>query len=238
MVLYVAMAKSEEDYLDRTRESLFEHKLRFEELSGWPCLMMRYCWVGPAVMDEYPIRAIIISGFGHGWDEMALPELYGLYDLLHTLEVPVLGICGGHQLLAHVFTKDFRSTDELRDQPMRRLQPGEPDWAPDYHPGYFVESGIQPVAVVHPDPLFAELPEVIYVRQSHFCEVKRLPADFRLLASSDHCRLQAMRHATRPIYGVQFHPELYTDYYPHGRQILRNFFALAGADTEGPVTEG
>ncbi len=238
MVLYVAMAKSEQDYLDRAGELLFQHKLRFEGLSGWPCLMMRYPWVGPEVVEHYPIRAIVISGFGHGWDEMEMSELYGLYDLLHAVEVPVLGICGGHQLLAHVFTKDFRSTGELRDQPMRRLQPGEPDWAPDYHPGYFVETGIQPVTVIHPDPLFAELPEVIYVRQSHFCEVKHLPADFHLLASSDHCRLQAMRHPRRPVYGVQFHPEMYTEHYPHGRRVLLNFFTIAGADTENQVTEG
>jgi len=237
MVLYVAMAKSEENYLDRAGELLFEHKLRFEQLSGWPCLMMRYPWVSPEVMDQYPIRAILISGFGHGWDEMEMSELYGLYDLLHTIDVPVLGICGGHQLLAHVFTKDFRSTDELCDQPMRRLQPGEPDWNPDYHPGYFVESGMQPVTVIQPDPLFADLPELIYVRQSHFCEVKHLPADFRLLASGDHCRLQAMRHTRLSIYGVQFHPELYTDYYPHGRQILRNFFAIAGADIGDQASE-
>ena len=230
MILYVAMAKSEQDYLSRAAELLFEHKLRFEELSAWPCLMMRYCWVGPAVIDEYPIRAIVISGFGHGWDKMEMSELYGLYDLLHAVEVPVLGICGGHQLLAHVFTEDFRLVQELRDQPMRRLQPGEPDWDPNYHPGYFVESGMHPVRTVRPDPLFAELPQVIYVRQQHFCEVRELPPDFRLLASGEHCRIQAMGHRHRPVYGVQFHPEMYTEHYPHSRQILRNFFAIAGAE--------
>ncbi len=229
MILYVTMAKSEQDYVSRAAQSLFQHKLRFEELSGWPCLMMRYCWVRPAVMDEYPIRAVVISGFGHGWNEMEMSELYGLYDLLHAVKIPVLGICGGHQLLAHVFTEDFRTVEAISDEPMRRLQPGEPDWAPDYHPGYFVESGMQPVTIIHPDPLFAGLPEIFYVRQLHFCEVKTLPPQFRLLASNDHCRLQAMRHLRRPLYGVQFHPELYTDYYPDGRQILSNFFAMVGA---------
>ncbi len=227
MVLYVVMAKSQEDYLQRAAESAFAHKLRFEELSGWPCLAMRYPWVTPEAISQYPFRAVIIGGFGHGWDEMELAELYGLYDLLHTTQLPVLGICGGHQLVAHAFTQDFRQVQGLRDEPMRRLQPGEPDWEPDYHPGYFVEKGMQPVRVVHPDPLFAGLPEVVYVRQSHYCEVKQLPPDFRLLASNDHCRLQAMRHQHRLVYGVQFHPENYTDHYPHGRQILSNFFGIA-----------
>ena len=230
MVLFVAMARSSEDYSQRAGESLFGHKLRFEELSGWPCLMMRYPWVTPEAVGRYPFRAIIISGFGHGWDEMEMTELYGLYDLLHTTELPVLAICGGHQLLAQAFVHDFRHVASLCDEPMRRLQPGEADWAPDYHPGYFVEAGVQPVRVIHPDPLFAGLPEVIYVRESHYCEVKQLPADFRLLASNDNCHLQAMRHQQRPIYGVQFHPELYTDDYPDGRRVLSNFFAIAGGE--------
>ena len=84
--------------------------------------------------------------------------------------------------------------------------------------------------VLHPDPLFAGLPEVINVRESHYCEVKQLPGDFRLLASNDNCHLQAMGHQQRPIYGVQFHPELYTDHYPDGRRVLSNFFAIAGGE--------
>jgi hypothetical protein len=39
--------------------------------------------------------------------------------------------------------------------------------------------------------------------------------------------IEAMRHRTRPLYGVQFHPERYTDDHPDGRAILANFFRLA-----------
>ena len=230
MVLYVVMEKSDEDYLRRAAESLVLHKLRLEELSGWPCLMMRYPWVTAEVLESYPFRALVISGFGHGFEALDIPDLYGLYDVLHTTRLPVLAICGGHQLLAHVFTQDFRQVQSLADEPMRRLQPGEPDWDHTYHPGYFVETGMQPVRVVQSDPLFAGLPETIYVRQAHYCEVKQLPPDFRLLASSENCRLQAMRHGQRCVYGVQFHPEMYTAEYPDGQRILSNFLAMAGVD--------
>ena len=67
MVLYVVMEKADDDYLRRAAESLVLHKLRFEELSGWPCLMMRYPWVTPEVLEHYPFRALVISGFGHGF---------------------------------------------------------------------------------------------------------------------------------------------------------------------------
>jgi GMP synthase (glutamine-hydrolysing) len=55
-----------------------------------------------------------------------------------------------------------------------------------------------------------------------------LPEDFVRLAASEICAIEAMRHRTRPLYGVQFHPERYTDDHPDGRAILANFFRLAG----------
>jgi GMP synthase (glutamine-hydrolysing) len=65
--------------------------------------------------------------------------------------------------------------------------------------------------------------------EAHYCEVRELPPGFTLLATNDNCRVQAMRHPERPLYGTQFHPEGYTDYYADGQQLLRNFFALSAA---------
>jgi len=220
MILFVAMSRPEQDYPTK-------HKVHFEEISGRPCLIVRYPQVTPAFVSRYPFRAIFVSGFGYGWDEIDLSDLCGLYDVLHTTTLPVLGACGGHQLIGHAFSEDFRQVESLADEPMRKLEPGEPDWEPDYHPGWFVEKGMQPVQIIQPDPLFAGLPETVYVYQNHYCEVRQLPEDFVLLASNENCAIQAMRHRQRPIYGVQFHPEAYTDHYPHGRQVLENFFRLA-----------
>jgi GMP synthase (glutamine-hydrolysing) len=127
-----------------------------------------------------------------------------------------------------VFNHDFRQVEGLEDEPIRKLAEGEADLRPNYHPGWYTETGMQPVRLVErEDPLFAGLPETITVLESHYCEVKTVPTEFRLLATNDNCQVQAMRHATRPIYGIQFHPEAYTDYYPDGRRLLENFFALA-----------
>lgn len=227
MILYVAMSISEEDYLSRA-EKFFQHKRIFERLSGRPCLVRRCSEVTPDFAAQYPITALLISGFGKGWDEFDLSHLYGLSDLLQETRLPVLGLCGGHQLLAYVFTRDLRKVEKLDDEPMRRLAPGEADVEPGYHPGWFTEKGMQPVRVLRrDDPLFASLPETIMVLQAHYCEVKELPPNFTLLATNDNCRVQAMRHRERPIYGVQFHPEGYTEAYPHGRVLLENFFRLA-----------
>jgi GMP synthase (glutamine-hydrolysing) len=232
MILYVAMAVSEEDYLGRA-EMFFRHKRIFERLAGKPCLVRRCSEITPEFAAEYPVTALLISGFGKGWDEFSMSDLYGLGDLLRETRLPALGLCGGHQLLGHVFSEDLRAVETLRDEPMRRLAEGEPDVEPGYHPGWFTEKGMQPVRVLErEDPLFAGLPETIMVLESHYCEVKALPPEFVLLASNDNCRVQAMRHRERPIYGVQFHPEGYTDDYPHGRTVLENFLRLGEEEAE------
>ena len=112
---------------------------------------------------------------------------------------------------------------------MRRLRAGEhwprrPCTDPDYDlSAHFVAEGFFPIRRVASDPLFAGLPRTMILRCWHYCEVKALPKGFGLLASSDHCRIEAMRHRTRPLYGTQFHPEMYEAPFFHGRRILENF---------------
>ena len=94
--------------------------------------------------------------------------------------------------------------------------------------GFFVEQGFYPIQILKPDPLFAELPDSFVVRESHTCEIKQVPAEFELIATNENCRVQAMKHRSRPLWGTQFHPEAWQDEYPQGRQVLVNFFRLAG----------
>ncbi len=65
------------------------------------------------------------------------------------------------------------------------------------------------------------MPERMSVWENHNDEIKRLPEVFELNASSGTCRVQAFTHKTRPIYGVQFHPEV--EHTEHGVDIFRNF---------------
>ncbi len=61
----------------------------------------------------------------------------------------------------------------------------------------------------------------------HRSEVKVLPDEFRLLASTDDCRVQAMVHRDMPLYGTQFHPEKRQEGYPDGHRLVANFFRIA-----------
>jgi GMP synthase (glutamine-hydrolysing) len=74
--------------------------------------------------------------------------------------------------------------------------------------------------------LFRHLPPRITVWHSHFDEVKQLPMGFKATASNDACPIQAMQHEEKPLFGVQFHPELFDQEHPDGRQVLENFLNL------------
>ncbi|MCU0670731.1 MAG: glutamine-hydrolyzing GMP synthase, partial [Myxococcota bacterium] len=73
------------------------------------------------------------------------------------------------------------------------------------------------------DPLFAGLeePAARTVWMSHGDRVLRLPDGFTLLASSDHSPFAAVRHRERPLFGIQFHPEVV--HTQGGGELLGNF---------------
>ncbi|HJN15114.1 MAG TPA: gamma-glutamyl-gamma-aminobutyrate hydrolase family protein [Armatimonadota bacterium] len=225
MVLFVVFAGDNE--IDDAGKSYFRQKLRFEQLSGEPCLLVRYMDFDPRLMAELQPSAVIMSGFGRGFDTFERKHLVGMNDVVKKTDVPVLGICGSHQMIAMMHLHNVRRDTEYEDLPMRKLRPGEPDLQPGYHPGQFKETGFHHIRIVQDDPLFRGFKGSLTCLQSHYCEVKRMPKGFELLASTDECEIQAYRDADRPIYGVQFHPEGYVDAYQDGKKLLENFFRLA-----------
>jgi len=210
----------------------FQVKHLLEKTSGLPCLLLDWRWVRPGFLEELGVRAAVLSGTGTDFLDIAPPERWEEFRrFVQGTEISLLGICGGHQLLAALLGPKPLS-ETLQIPPMRKLRPGEPDLEPSYHPGFFKEKGMFWVEVVRDDPIFRGLEKGLYVAESHYCEVKELPKELKLLASTPDCRVQAFRHRTRPIYGCQFHPEStelrYGGHYPDGRKFLENFFRVVG----------
>ena len=71
------------------------------------------------------------------------------------------------------------------------------------------------------DDLFKGLPDTFGVWASHNDEVKTIPEGFEVTAYSDSCPHEAVRCKDRPIYGVQFHPEVENT--SIGAEIFQNF---------------
>jgi len=216
----------------------FQQELRFEELSGEPCLLVRYKSFNPRLLQELQPSAIVMSGFGRSFETFDRKHLVGVNDAVKRAEVPILGICGSHQLNAMLYSADIRKVTQFEDMPMRKLRPGEPDHMPAYHPGYFKETGFHHIRIVEDDPLFRGFRGTLFCLESHYCEVKALPKGFRLLASTDDCLVQAYRHGAKPVYGVQFHPECFTPAYSDGERLLENFFRLAPTRRFAPKRKG
>jgi GMP synthase (glutamine-hydrolysing) len=154
---------------------------------------------------------IILSGQSHPWDRYSPESLAGVFEVIKKAPQPMLGVCGGHQQIALAFGAPI----DL----MGRLEPGEGYEGAKRERGYF------PVETSGAG-IFKNLSKEITVWHSHFDEVKKLPKGFRRTASNETCEIQAMEHAERPLFGVQFHPELFDEAHPDGQKVLDNFLRM------------
>jgi GMP synthase (glutamine-hydrolysing) len=226
MILIASLEKIGETY--NTSSGHHALKCKFEHMTGCPVLVQHYSQITAKLVDALPVDAIFITGTSVPWSEVDVKDLYGFCDFVRDTEIPIHGACGGHQLLGIFFNNDLRTVDKLENNWMRKLHPNEPDSMPDYHPGWFTESGVWPVQIIAADPIFEGFDDSLMVREAHAGEIKTLPPDFVHLARNDNCEIQAMRHKDRPIYGTQFHPEAWNDDYPDGKRFMENFFRIAG----------
>ncbi len=124
---------------------------------------------------------------------MPRPEVL---ELLRAGVPPVLGVCYGMNVLNVAFG-------------------GEVDRAA------HKEFGPADVRITRMDPLLSIGGRSTRVWMSHGDRVSKLGADLDILASSDNSAYAAFRHSERPVYGLQFHPEV--THSVDGREILRNF---------------
>jgi para-aminobenzoate synthetase len=123
-------------------------------------------------------------------------------DALRRAEVPVLGVCLGHQALAHVAGG---TVEHAREVMHGRLSP------------------------IHHDEsaLFAGLPQGFLAVRYHSLVVGTVPAELRESAWTPDGVIMGLEHRARPLFGVQFHPESVST--RHGRRILENFRDLTSA---------
>jgi GMP synthase (glutamine-hydrolysing) len=94
-------------------------------------------------------------------------------------------------------------------------------------PSEIPEYGLSRLKVIDEDDLFKGMPKEFMVWESHNDEVKEVP-NFSILAMSENCKIQAVKHAKKPFYGVQFHPEVNNT--ENGSQILQNFVNVVAAE--------
>ncbi len=118
------------------------------------------------------------------------------------LGIPILGICYGMQLTAHLLGGSVR-------------------------PGLKREYGKAMMRITKNSPLFKGLSPDLQVWMSHGDKVESMPDGFEVVAESDNCPYATMQDLERGIFGVQFHPEVV--HTPQGKEMLWNFaFKICG----------
>jgi GMP synthase (glutamine-hydrolysing) len=143
--------------------------------------------------DKMQIRGIILSGSP---SSIGSENSLGFHQNVLSNGPPVLGLCYGHQFIAHLFGGEVRRSD-------RR------------------EYGITRAIIDQPIEILKGMSSTERVWMSHGDTVFSMPGDFKVLAHTDSSPVAAFSHRTIPLYGLQWHPEVvHTE---KGNEMLRNF---------------
>lgn len=164
---------------------------RVRELSVY-CEIFPYDISYEEVVEKNP-QGIILTG---GPASVHVENAPACDHRIFEMNIPVLGICYGMQLLAHALEGVVKG-------------------------GKHREYGRAQLTVTRDDLLFSGVPQDMQVWMSHGDAVHVLPEGFVQTAATSNCPIAAMCHKDKKLYGVQFHPEV--KHTAYGLDILRNF---------------
>ncbi|MEX1229533.1 MAG: glutamine-hydrolyzing GMP synthase [Planctomycetaceae bacterium] len=156
------------------------------------CQLVRHNLSAERIAELKPKGLILSGGPASVYgDKSPLPD-----PAIFDLGIPILGICYGMQAF-------FQALGE-------KVEPGQSR-----------EFGRTRVQIVHPEELLRDLPEEFIAWMSHGDQVRSIGDQFEALAVTATCPIAAVKHKTKLIYGLQFHPEV--THTIGGNQILSNF---------------
>lgn len=148
-------------------------------------------------IQDFNAGAIILSGGPNSTYEAGSPQLNkGFWDFVNERKIPTLGVCYGMQLIVREFCGEVKPAQK-REYGRMKVQINSP---------HALYSGIQSFEAW----------------MSHGDETEKLPLGFKQIGTSSEGAVASIAHDSKPIYGIQFHPEVaHTE---NGTKILNNFF--------------
>lgn len=164
---------------------------RVREL-GVYCEIIPYTYGTEKIMERNP-KGIIFTG---GPNSVYGEDSPKIDKEIYSMNVPILGICYGDQLMAHSLGGKVTSAS-IR------------------------EYGKAEIKLDTTSPLFTGLNEKEVCWMSHTDFVEKVPEGFKIIASTSECPAAAMSNEENNLYGVQFHPEV--EHTPFGKKMLENF---------------
>ncbi|MCW5917735.1 MAG: glutamine-hydrolyzing GMP synthase [Ferruginibacter sp.] len=157
-----------------------------------------YCEILPfnrQPQSEEGIKGVILSGSPFSVNQ---PEAPFINIKALQKQYPVLGVCYGAQLMAKEYGGEVAKSNKR-------------------------EYGRASLQIVGSSPLFSSIPASSPVWMSHSDTIQKLPEGFSVLATTESIPVAAYsnENGPHPLYGLQFHPEVYHS--EQGKQILKNF---------------
>jgi para-aminobenzoate synthetase len=149
-------------------------------------------------LSRWDFDAIVLSpgpGSPRRWHDFCVCN-----DILRYSEIPVLGICLGHQGLGHLLAGKVASAPEAMHGRLSRIRHSD-------------------------DGLFAGIPQDFPVVRYHSLAITDMGPDGHVTAWADDGVVMGIEHRRRPLWGVQFHPESVAT--EHGARLVENFYDLA-----------
>jgi len=179
-------------------DSFVETLARYLREAGEQVMVLRQNTPLDEILAHQPHALVLSPGPGTPDETGVTLDLLAACDA----DMPVLGVCLGHQTLAQAYGGTVGHAQEPRHGKASPID----------HNG---------------TGLFAGLPQPMQAGRYHALIVTDLPDCLRATAYSTKGEIMALEHVSRPVYGVQFHPESILT--PDGRLVIDNFLALMRA---------
>ena len=157
------------------------------------------------------VAGVIISG---GPDSVYLENSLSVDTKIFELNIPILGVCYGHNLIADYFGG--------------KVQPAKVG-----------EYGKVELQITQTDSeIFSKknkIPQKSIAWMTHGDEVSELPKDFEIIASTQDCKIAGMQNKEKQIFGFQYHPEL--SHSEFGVDMLENFVQICGVSGDWTLND-
>jgi GMP synthase (glutamine-hydrolysing) len=151
-------------------------------------------------INDKEIKGVIFSGGGPCLDKkIKISRIRADISALLRFDVPIFGICLGHELIAEIFGGSIR---KLRKKSINSKQK---------------------IKILKKSKIFRGLPSKIEAYEHHSRFVRDVPNVFELAATSEKDEIEALFHKEKLIFSVQFHPERMGE---TGEKIFENFFRI------------
>lgn len=147
-------------------------------------------------LNKKPSHVVISPGPGHPSEAGIAQELI---RACASRGIPLLGVCLGHQCLADAFGGRIRHAKIPMHGKVSNIR----------------HRGIR---------MFAKLPDLFLAVRYHSLAVEALPNELEVDAWAEDGEIMAISHKSRPLFGVQFHPESIAT--KHGAELLLNFLKV------------